>query len=56
MIQRPSDVPLFEDYDELMQWCRDAREGKIKVSPEARNYAKLITYGEYYGVAGKIGK
>ncbi len=44
----PADVPSFEDFTELMQWCMDVRHGKIKVSPEARQYAKVMSYLEAY--------
>lgn len=49
------DIPIFDNYNELMQWCRDVREGKIKTSNEARNYAKQMTYHEYYGSTIKLG-
>ncbi len=46
----PADVPSFVDYTELIQWCMDVRYGKIKVSPEARQYAKVMSHLEVYGV------
>jgi len=45
----PTDVPSFEDYIELMRWCMDVRYGKIKVSPEARQYAKAMSFHKAYG-------
>jgi len=44
----PADVPTFETFTDLMSWCWRVRLGEIKVSPEARDYAKVMSHHEAY--------